>query len=376
MKDWSAMLRHYSTVFWFLALVVAPIQPVLGLTVAVFGGSGFIGRRVCRTLVESVSCDSVISISRSGKPPSYYCNDGTWSNSVDWKSLDLDKEWQTVQLPPIDVAISCIGNVQPRQEWTQMFGLSFDDDKLFYENGVLNQRVIDLSKEAGASRFAFVSVSYETAKCLEGPIEGYLNGKRLAEARACDSFGEENTVLVGPSLVYGGKRFPLLGKFYLSLVESPPARAYVAGNDFLRSLSSAPIEDWLEKMIFSSPVEVEKVARVLCAGGLGLIDRGMVGARRQDFYDQNGKSIIYPNALCIDGTVEIERMDYLVASTLGVDSTRLESASSTSTDSSEPRFEGALIGKRPYLYPLPVVFLFLTIFWSISTQQVVQVTSL
>ena len=389
---------------------------VHSLTVAVFGGSGYIGRRVCRTLIESShtfqssttptptttvnSADEtihVISISRNGKPPSYYCNDeDKWSKSVDWRSFDLDKSWedsssssssdknhQNLDLPPIDAAISCIGNVQPSQEWVGFFGLNFNNDLLLHENGVINQRAIELAKAAGAKRFAFVSVSYESAKCLEGPIEGYLDGKRLAESTACEAFGEENTILVGPSLVYGGNRFPIFGKLYRSFVESPPAKAYVAGNDFLRNLSSAPIEDWVEKMIFSSPVDVDTIARVLCAASVGLVNRDMVGSRRQDFYGIDGKPVLFPNALFVDGTSNIERVDSLVlphllgsvdmASTKYNTATKNTRASKEVQKEKEPIYEGALIGKKPYLYPFPVIFVLLLIFYSVATNQFVQV---
>lgn len=378
----------------YLASALHLTALVSGLnTVAVFGGSGFVGRRVCRELVESGKCEAVVSISRSGRPPSYHC-DGQWVKSVQWISYDLDEDWtspssssdterEKLCLPTIDSAISCIGNVQPKKEWTQLFGLGFDDDILRYENGVVNERAIELAKSAGAKRFTFVSVSYETAKTLEGPIVGYMDGKRMCEQKACGVFGEDNTVLVGPSLIYGGKRFPKLGKAYRSFVESLPARVYVAGNDFLRNLSTTPVEDWVEKLIFSSPVDVDTVARVLCAGSLGQIDRDMVGPRKQDFYDTDGKAVTYPNALFVDGTADIERIDGLVVSDLGSSvvvpimpkTLGPSSAVALEEENAEPPFEGALVGKAPFLYPFPVILFFGTVFWSITSQQFVQVSS-
>ena len=384
MNMFGGLLLYFASILHF-ASFVSSLN-----TVAVFGGSGFIGRRVCRQLVESGQCEAVVSISRSGRPPSYYC-DGPWVDSVQWISYDLDNDWpstadqEKLRLPTLDAAVSCIGNVQPKKEWTQLFGLGFDDDRLRYENGVINERAIELAKSVGAKRFSFVSVSYESAKTLEGPIVGYMDGKRMCEEKACEIFGEENTVLIGPSLVYGGKRYPNLGRIYRSFVESPPARAYVAGNDFLRNLSTTPVEDWLEKMIFSSPVDVDTVARVLCAGSLGLINRGVVGGfRQQDFYDTNGQPVTYPDALFVDGTAEIERVSDLMApylvSSNAVPNPSTPRASSSSAvalveDGVEPPFEGALVGKGPLLYPLPVVLFFGTIFWSVTSQQFVQVSS-
>lgn len=361
------------------AIVALLLQQASSLetTVAVFGGSGYIGRRVCRTLVETGHV--VVSISRGGAPPACY-RDGAWSDAVRWISHDLDDGAPDFRLPPVDAAVSCVGNVRPAPEWRQLFGLGFEDDRLRRENGAVNERAVELAERAGASRFAFISVSYEVAKMLEGPIEGYLDGKRRAESASFKTFGADGTVVVGPSLVYGGRRFPRLGRAYRALVTSPPARAYVAGNDALRNLSVAPLEDWVERTLFSPPAEVEVVARVLCAGALGRIDRGMVGPRRQGFYGTDGAAVSYPDVLFVDGTAEIERVDGLVGVELRGDRGKVLTASvpsrvvrTNANEEKEPPYEGALIGNLPFLYPFPVVLLFASIFWAVATEQFVQV---
>jgi hypothetical protein len=270
-----------------------------------------------------------------------------------------------------------VGNLEPCSEWKQLFGLGFDDDRLLLENGRWNEQVCEWAKEAGAKRFVFLSVNYEVAKALEGPIAGYINGKRLAESKASELFGADNTIVLGLSLVYGGHRFPnLVGQGYRSLVESPLTKAYVASNEFLRNLSVAPLEDWLEKMILCCPpVNVETVARVAAAGAMGTISKDLVGPRRQGFFDTNGKPVVYDDVVFVDGTVEIERLDSLNLVALPVTKTTGD-ASTTPKEKAgndEPLWEGALIGKRPFLYPLPVVATFATIFWSVATQQFVQI---
>jgi len=347
----------------------------------VFGGSGFIGRRICEVLVQVGGCD-VCSISRSGKPPSYYC-DPSWSDKVQWISYDLEQEdgddssdtakKQLLEhIGAIDSAISCIGGIHPTPEWKQLFGLGFDDDRLLKENGQWNEQVCDISKEAGAESFVLMSPSYETSKALEGPIPGYCDGKRQAESKAAAVFGANQTIILGPHLVYGGKRFPTVGRVYRAFVESFPAKAYVGVNDFLRNLSVAPLDDWVEKMIFSSPVLVESVARVASAGALGQISKSMVGPRTQGFFDTKGQPVFYDDVVFIDGTSEIERIEQALAENW---KKVVLTSSPQSGKGKEPFWEGALIGKQPYLFPLPVVATFAIIFWAISTQQFVQVVS-
>ena len=75
---------------------------------------------------------------------------------------------------------------------------------------------------------------------------------------------KDGATAIGPSLVYGGKRFSSLGDFWTKFVKGP-GKIYVMGNDALRNISPAPLEDWVEKMIFSPPVKVEAVAKAIVA---------------------------------------------------------------------------------------------------------------
>ena len=53
--------------------------------IAVFGGSGFIGSRVCQTLTGA-GC-SVVSVSRTGAPPAWAAAQ-PWSQQVEWLAAD------------------------------------------------------------------------------------------------------------------------------------------------------------------------------------------------------------------------------------------------------------------------------------------------
>ena len=98
-------------------------------TIAVFGGSGFVGRRVCEQLSQQENV-SVISISRSGRPPQYYW-DYDWADQVEWIESDVMDE--VPKLPPLSAAISLVGNVEPVPEWQGFWGLGFDDNKLIMD---------------------------------------------------------------------------------------------------------------------------------------------------------------------------------------------------------------------------------------------------
>lgn len=257
----------------------------------VLGGSGFIGRRICKELAELSSGDErtkVVSISRNGKPESWSLGIGegddsmSWSEQVEWIKHNISQSgddktalenaignicgetaeaWDTT-------IVGCIGNVNPNPSWEGLWGLNFDDDQLREENGSVYELFLNQTESLRAkgplnlSRCVLLSLDYTSQKCWEGPIEGYLDGKRLAERRLLEAISApsggdikdptnlERVVVIGlPNFVYGGKRFPTFGKIYRKFVESPIAKAYVGGNQALRSLSVAEPEDWLEAMV-------------------------------------------------------------------------------------------------------------------------------
>lgn len=323
--------------------------------------------------------------------------------TIDGKEGEDDGVLQRALGCRIDGAVSCVGAIEPDKDFGSFFGLSFDGDAMREDISSVNERIINLSKNAGAKRFSFLSVSYETQKALEGAIEGYIDGKRSVETNAYTAFGPSATA-IGPSLVYGGKRFPTIGKVYRALVGGP-GKLYVAGNDALRNISPAPLEDWVEKMLFSEPVEVEILARavvvgVLMGGSLFSEEEGsevvsVLEPRRQDFYSNEGESVTMVNIPFVDGTAEIERIAELMGTPSKLSdaikqlqendvaevTTDMDAACVTARDAlrtterrvKDAAFEGALVGKKPYLYPLPVLLTFVYIFWGVATQQFTQV---
>jgi len=410
------------------------VDSVTNQIVVVLGGSGFIGRRVCKELVQASSDDEigsphrVVSISRNGKPPSWSLdNDSSWSDGVEWIKYDIGSESSAEgdslvetlgsicqeikdgddESSPVEVTIvGCIGDVNPAPTWLGLWGLGFEDKRLFRDNGEVYDTFLEETSSLrddnllNIDRFVLLSIDYICQKCLEGPIEGYVDGKRLAERRFLEVMSEtegntnpggdetidprrlDDVIVIGlSSFAFGGKRFPRFGKFYRGLVESPVAKLYVKGNEALRSLSVG--EDWVEAMLFSSPMDVEFAGKATAMAARGLVTRDLVNdgqPRKQGFFNTSGLPVEYDDVLFVDGTHEIEKL----VGVLGGEKTAAKALSpgrklqtkpakpASSSSSPEPLWEGALIGKRPFLYPVPVTIFFVAFFWGVATQQFVQ----
>ena len=143
-----------------IALVTSVALALAAPRVAVFGGSGFVGSRVCKTLVES-GC-RVASISRAGQPPRWAAA-MPWSEQVEWLSADMLTA-TAIPLGRVDMAVSCVGNMRPSPDWedSSFFGLHWNKEVMRRENGDITERIADAAKRAGATRFVYVSVATVT----------------------------------------------------------------------------------------------------------------------------------------------------------------------------------------------------------------------
>lgn len=122
--------------------------------------------------------------------------------------------------------------------------------------------------------------------------------------------------------------------------------------------------------LFSSPIDVDTVGRAAVLAANGLVTRDLVNAgqpRKQGFYNTSGLPVEYDNILFVDGTHEIEAF---------VDKfpqpSKQDRKQSHLSSKSSPLWEGALIGKKPYLFPIPVALFFATFFWAVVTEQFVR----
>jgi len=152
----------------------------------VVGGSGFIGRAICRRAVAEGY--AVRSVSRGGQPDDLGVTD-RWSEQVEWTSADLfsPHAWRD-RLRGVDCVIHSVGTAHeaPRE------GVTFE--RLNGDSTILTALE---AERAGVDSFVFLSsaANYPTAR------RAYLRSKRRAE-RAIEGLNIE-TVVLRPGVVYG-----------------------------------------------------------------------------------------------------------------------------------------------------------------------------
>ena len=162
------------------------------IKVTVFGGSGFVGSRVCKALVSKGA--EVTSVSRSGRCPEW-ASDEAWTKHVTWAEVDLldadvesslAAQWSVTGSPA--AVVSCVGVV------------GLDPGVLRRGNGAANANGFTAAKLVGVGRSVYVSVASELAACEENwlpfakdEFSAYFEGKRMAEQATADAVGGDAT---------------------------------------------------------------------------------------------------------------------------------------------------------------------------------------
>ncbi|XVH30584.1 NAD-dependent epimerase/dehydratase family protein [Haloferacaceae archaeon DSL9] len=186
----------------------------------VTGGSGFIGREVCRLAVADGH--DVRSVSRSGRP------DGAapWIDGVEWTSADVfsPHTWRD-QLRGCDGVVHSIGIAHERPA----DGVTFE--RLNGDAAIITALE---AERVGVETFVFLSsaANYPTAR------REYIRSKRRAE-RAVDDL-ELETVTLRPGPVYGPDQphFPGAVNALFRLADSIPGLA-----DRLGDARPLPVRD-------------------------------------------------------------------------------------------------------------------------------------
>lgn len=234
--------------------------------VTVFGGTGFVGSRVCKFLVDKGESIKVTSVSKTGTIPNW-CKDEDWVNQVVWNKADLlqqkDDSSSTLLDEAVgkpDVVVSCIGEI------------GTDSEKLKKGNGDANCLAFESAKRGGnVKRAVFVSVGSEVIKCQEnwlpGFFGGYFDGKEMAEKAALDAVNSDSSCacIVKPTFIYGGDSFNFL-----------PPRVTVEYGSFIEELLSLSLFKFLAdntpgliKVALRPPSSVNAVAEACASAAVG-----------------------------------------------------------------------------------------------------------
>ena len=152
-------------------------------TLLVVGGSGFIGRDVCRLAVRDGH--EVRSVSRSGRP----ATDAPWTDAVSWTSADLFRPnvWRD-RLDDVDAVVHSVGVISEAPN----AGVTFE--RVNGDSAILTALE---AERAGVETYVVLSSAVKPP----GVRNAYLTAKRRAEAAIADLDLDHVTLRSGP--VYG-----------------------------------------------------------------------------------------------------------------------------------------------------------------------------
>ena len=224
--------------------------------VAVFGGTGFIGSRVCQVLAEHCN---VLSISRKVGPP-LWANGMSWTQDVEWLSADADMI-ESFRLGRVSACVDCVGTDPSSNRYdsdASRRSAEPDDERV-------TRQIARIAKEAGASRFVYLSISSEYHEAFGGAFEGFVNAKLKAEQAVRETFNDDQIVVIAPtSASVPGP----LSTAKTNLLSSPLIISAVALTQWFNRAGWRG-EDYALRVATTPPLAVEVVARAAAAGALG-----------------------------------------------------------------------------------------------------------
>ena len=243
--------------------------------VAVFGGSGFIGSRVCRTLVAN-GC-TVLSVSRSGDQTSTpfgkslrWAVGEPWLEEVEW--IEADAAAGTAldaRIGGVEGVVSCIGSkdvLSPSSNSYSGNKWSEESKADYSRNFDPNERAVGAAVAAGAARFVLVDVASDAEIAYGGTRPGLYEGKRAAADAARAAFGDGATC-IGPHSVVSGPQ----GDLKMRALDSSWARGLIAANRAIGNVGYRG-EDYATRCALTPPCGADDLALAVAAAVLGAVE--------------------------------------------------------------------------------------------------------
>lgn len=177
-------------------------QTQIDLTVAIYGGNGFVGSNIAKELNSRGV--RVVCLSRTGHKPSHLQSE-EWSEQVRWSKGDASQASPDC-LKQVDVVISTVGS-PPLP--------TFSDDayqRQLFANGTCNTELIKTAADFGIKRLVLIGAKVPWP--MNRDSFAYAKGKRLAfdAAQEFTRLSDQHCALVLQPGAITGKRYTASGK--------------------------------------------------------------------------------------------------------------------------------------------------------------------
>lgn len=268
-------------------------------TIAVFGGNGFLGRRICQQGIQSGY--KVIAFSRSGAAPALGSHhDVAWSSKVSWQKADIfNPDTYRKQLADVDAVVHSIGILFENLDYKPLLETNinpWEDLKSLVQRAqkgpnpmtktvhntygaiqrdaaiILADALLELKGSKSAPP-AFVYILAD--RLIPGIPSGYLSTKREAEAALLSRSPDLRTIAMRPGFMYDEQNpGPLIKRNIVKGVIGTGSRVkeMVFGNSvpLLNNLVRPPvlvqrvaqtIYEKLNDALFSGVVPLEEINR-------------------------------------------------------------------------------------------------------------------
>lgn len=168
-------------------------------TIVIYGGNGFVGCAIAKSLVESGA--NVICVSRRGDLPQQLKqvtekNNTAWAQRVKWLCGDAEKP-DIELLKSADVVVTVVGSAP-----LPTFSKSAYREKV-HSNGYVNVALFDAARAAGVKRVVLMSAHIPAL--LRRHWFGYYQGKKLAQdaAKSFAAIPGCQAFILFPFAIYG-----------------------------------------------------------------------------------------------------------------------------------------------------------------------------